>query len=65
MTRYPAVFVNGALIATPSDFGFYGNDPAQSGGLYAPLRTGMSHERFRHDLKQAIERALAGKNPAG
>lgn len=64
MTRYPAVFVNGALIATPNDFGFYGKDDVQSGGLYAPLRTEMSHERLRHDLKQAIERVLAGKEPA-
>ena len=25
VTRYPAIFVDDVLVATPSDFGFYGN----------------------------------------
>jgi hypothetical protein len=65
VTRYPAVFVNGTLVAAPNDFGFYGKDETQTGGLYAPLKTEMSHANFRRDLKQAIERVLAGKKPAG
>ena len=25
VTRYPAIFVDDVLVATPNDFGFYGN----------------------------------------
>ncbi|HEY2093489.1 MAG TPA: hypothetical protein VGJ81_16555 [Thermoanaerobaculia bacterium] len=52
------MFVNETLVATPSDFGFYGKDEPQTGGLFAPLQTEMSHERFRHNLTAAIEKEL-------
>ena len=60
VTRYPAIFVDDLLVATPYDFGFYGNDGAlKSGGRYAPLQTAASHERFRADLTRMIDLILA------
>jgi hypothetical protein len=47
-------------VASPSDFGFYGKDEPQN-GLFAPLKTEMSHAKFRHDLTAAIERVVAAK----
>lgn len=62
VTRYPAIFVDDILVATPSDFGFYGNAGPQGGaGRYAPLRSAASHERFRADLTRMLELVLAGK----
>jgi hypothetical protein len=46
------------LVATPSDFGFYGKDEPQTGGLFTPLRTEMNHEKFRKDLTAAIDKEL-------
>lgn len=59
VTRYPAIFVDDVLVATPNDFGFYGKGEGQS-GRYAPLRSAASHERFRADLSRMIRLALAG-----
>jgi len=39
VTRYPALFVDDILVATPDDFGFYGKGAAETGGRYAPLHT--------------------------
>ena len=52
VTRYPAIFVDDVLVATPNDFGFYGKGEAQEGGRYAPLKSAAAHERFRADLTQ-------------
>ncbi len=35
VTRYPVIFVDDVLVATPSDFGFYGDGEGQS-GRYSP-----------------------------
>lgn len=59
--RYPAIFVNDVLVATPKDFGFYGKGEGAGDGRYTPLRSAASHERFRADLKRMIELILAGK----
>jgi thiol-disulfide isomerase/thioredoxin len=59
--RYPAIFVNDVLVATPKDFGFYGKGEGEDGGRYAPLRSAASHERFRADLTRMITLILAGK----
>ena len=66
VTRYPAIFVEDVLVATPNDFGFYGKgEEAGSGGArYAPLKTAAAHERFRADLSRMIELALAGRKEA-
>ncbi len=60
VTRYPAIFVDDVLVATPNDFGFYGRTEAGRGGRYAPLKSAASHERFRADLARMIRLLLAG-----
>jgi thiol-disulfide isomerase/thioredoxin len=60
--RYPAIFVDDVLVATPKDFGFYGKGGEGAGdGRYTPIRSAASHERFRADLKRMIELILAGR----
>jgi len=62
--RYPAIFVDDVLVATPSDFGFYGKAKGAATGRYAPLKSAASHERFRADLTRMIELTLAGRKEA-
>lgn len=59
--RYPAIFVNDVLVATPKDFGFTGQGEGSEPGRYAPLRKAESHERFRADLARVIDLLMAGK----
>ena len=59
--RYPAIFVDDVLVATPKDFGFYGRGEGEPAGRYAPLRSAASHERFRADLERMIGLILAGR----
>jgi thiol-disulfide isomerase/thioredoxin len=61
VTRYPAIFVDDVLVATPNDFGFYGKDEKGEGGRYAPLKSAAAHEHFRADLTRMIELLLAGR----
>ena len=62
VTRYPAVFVDDVLIATPSDFGFYGKGESQKGGRYAPwVRNPENQARFKADLARMIELVAAGR----
>jgi thiol-disulfide isomerase/thioredoxin len=61
VTRYPAIFVNDVLVATPNDFGFYGKGMMEKGGRYAPLQTAESHARLRDDLSRMIRLILAGR----
>jgi thiol-disulfide isomerase/thioredoxin len=61
VTRYPAIFVDDILVATPKDFGFYGKGEGAEGGRYAPLRSSEAHERFRSDLARMVELVLAGR----
>jgi len=60
VTRYPAIFVDDVLVATPNDFGYYGRSGG-SGGRYTPLKSVVSHERFRADLSRMIKLLLAGR----
>lgn len=65
--RYPAIFVDDVLVATPNDFGFYGKGEGgetKSGGRYAPIRNAASQERFRTDLTRMIGLLLAGRKDA-
>jgi len=64
VTRYPAIFVDDVLVATPNDFGFYGPGEKGEGGRYAPLKSAKAHERFRGDLTRMIDLLLAGKKDA-
>jgi len=62
VSRYPAIFVDDILVATPNDFGFYGKgEKNAAAGRYAPLKDAASHERFRGDLRKMIDLILAGK----
>lgn len=61
VTRYPAIFVNDVLVATPKDFGFFGRGEGEESGRYAPLKSAASHERFRGDLARMITLLLAGR----
>jgi thiol-disulfide isomerase/thioredoxin len=61
VTRYPAIFVDDVLVATPNDFGFYGNSGSQ-GGRYSPwVRNAASQERFRADLKRMVDLLLTDR----
>lgn len=60
VTRYPAIFVDDVLVATPKDFGFYGAGEGEANGRYAPWRDAASHESFRTDLERMVRRVLAG-----
>ncbi len=64
MTRYPAIFVDDVLVATPKDFGFYGKGEGSGDGRYTPLKSAASHERFRADLSRMIDLVLAGRKDA-
>lgn len=61
VTRYPAIFVDDILVATPKDFGFYGKGEGENAGRYAPWRDARSHERFRADLARMVQTVLDGK----
>ena len=61
VTRYPAIFVNDVLAATPNDFGFYGKSAA-GGGRYAPIREAAGQEHFRADLEKMIRLLLAHRD---
>ncbi len=64
VTRYPAIFVDDVLVATPKDFGFFGKGEGKAEGRYAPLRSAASHERFRADLSRMLRLVLAGDTAA-
>ena len=64
VTRYPAIFVDDVLVATPKDFGFYGEGEGKGEGRYAPIRSAESHQRFRADLRRSIELVAAGRKDA-
>jgi thiol-disulfide isomerase/thioredoxin len=59
--RYPAIFVDDVLVATPKDFGFYGKGEGAGDGRYTPWKSAASHERFRTDLRRMIDLILAGR----
>ena len=61
VTRYPAIFVDDILVATPKDFGFYGKGEGAGDGRYTPLKSAASHDRFRADLTRMIELVLQGR----
>ena len=61
MKRYPAIFVDEVLVATPKDFGWYGKGEGEGEGRYAPLKSAQSHERFRGDLGKIVRLVLAGR----
>jgi thiol-disulfide isomerase/thioredoxin len=59
--RYPAIFVDDVLVATPKDFGFFGKGEGPDTARYAPFRSAASHDRLRADLERTIRLVLAGR----
>ncbi|HEX6084034.1 MAG TPA: redoxin family protein [Thermoanaerobaculia bacterium] len=55
--KYPAVFVDDALVARPEDFYEWGGPPA---GKYLPWKELANRRRFQADLRQMIDIRLAG-----
>jgi len=56
---YPAVFVDDVLVASPRDFGYFGE--VDGSGRYAPWRNETNQARFRADLARMIDLILAGQ----
>jgi thiol-disulfide isomerase/thioredoxin len=55
---YPAVFVDDVLVASPRDFGYFGE--VEGAGRYAPWRNAANQAKFRTDLTRMIDLILAG-----
>jgi thiol-disulfide isomerase/thioredoxin len=55
---YPAVFVDDVLVASPREFGFFGE--VEGSGRYAPWRNEANQAKFRADLTRMIDLILAG-----
>jgi len=55
--KYPAIFVDNALVARPEDFYAWGKQPA---GKYLPWNEAESRRRFQADLKKMIDIRLSG-----
>jgi len=56
---YPAVFVDDVLVASPRDFGYFGE--VEGTGRYAPWRNADNQTKFKTDLTRMIDLILAGK----
>lgn len=55
--KYPAIFVDDALVARPEDFYEWGGPPT---GKYLPWKEEANRRRFQADLQQMIDIRLAG-----
>lgn len=56
---YPAVFVDGVLVAVPRDFGYFGE--VEGTGRYAPWKNADNQAKFKADLTRMIDLILSGK----
>jgi thiol-disulfide isomerase/thioredoxin len=56
---FPAVFVDGVLVAAPRDFGYFGE--VEGTGRYAPWRKAEGQAKFQADLTHMIDLILADK----
>ncbi|HEY6246581.1 MAG TPA: TlpA disulfide reductase family protein [Pyrinomonadaceae bacterium] len=57
--RYPAVFVDDILIASPNDFGGWSD---AKGGKYVPWRDKTNHDKFQKELARMIDQLLKGEH---
>ena len=57
--RYPAVFVDDILIASPNDFGGWAD---AKGGKYVPWRDKTNHDKFQRELSRMIDQLLKGEH---
>jgi thiol-disulfide isomerase/thioredoxin len=62
VTRYPVIFVDDILVATPKDFGFYGPGEGPDVSRYAPIKAAEGQERFRSDLGRVVDLILDGRH---
>ena len=56
---YPAVFVDDVLVASPREFGYFGE--VEGTGRYAPWRNAQSQAKFKADLTRMVDLIIAGK----
>ncbi len=56
---YPAIFVDDVLVASPREFGYFGD--VDGSGRYAPWRDAKSQAKFKVDLSRMISLILAGR----
>jgi thiol-disulfide isomerase/thioredoxin len=65
VTRYPAIFVDDILVATPKDFGFYGTGEGAKDGRYAPfIKNAANQDEFRAALARMVSLVLSGRKDA-
>jgi len=57
--KYPAIFVDEALVARPEDFYAWGGPPT---GKYLPWKDLENRRRFQADLRRMIDLRLAGQS---
>jgi thiol-disulfide isomerase/thioredoxin len=58
--KYPAIFVDDALVARPEDFYEWGGPPT---GKYLPWKELESRRKFQADLQRMLDIRLAGGTP--
>ena len=56
---YPAVFLDDVLIASPREFGYFGE--VEGTGRYAPWKNADSQARYKADLVRMVDLVLAGR----
>ncbi|HLJ47372.1 MAG TPA: TlpA disulfide reductase family protein [Bryobacteraceae bacterium] len=56
---YPAIFVDEVLVASPREFGSFGDKPDT--GRYSPWTDAGNQEKFKQDLANMIDLILAGR----
>jgi thiol-disulfide isomerase/thioredoxin len=56
---YPIVFIDDILVASPREFGYFGE--VEGSGRYAPWRNEANQAKFKSDLTRMIDLILAGK----
>ena len=56
---YPAVFLDDVLVASPREFGYFGEKDGT--GRYAPWKNADSRARYKADLVRMVDLVLAGR----
>jgi thiol-disulfide isomerase/thioredoxin len=56
---YPAVFLDDVLVASPREFGYFGEKDGT--GRYAPWKNADSQARYKADLVRMVDLVLAGR----
>ena len=56
---YPAVFLDDVLVASPREFGYFGE--VEGAGRYAPWKSAESQARYKADLTRMVDLMLAGR----